>query len=315
MANYELVILDVMLPEQNGFGILRALRRHSPVPVILLTARGDDVDRIVGLEIGADDYLPKPFNSRELTARIHAVLCRIQPREQSALPRVAVGDVTLDPATRTVTRNDAAIDLTTVEFDLLHMLLAAAGRVVTRDDISERVLGRAFDPFDRSIDVHIGKVRRKLGDRRTAMAASRRCAESGTSMRSLAIKIFLSFWIAQVVILVGLEIFRPRPSIAAPPLRLPGSSPFFIPTPVLVAAIVVSAIVCFLLARNLAAPLRRVREASERLASGDLLARAGSMVRPRHDENRRSRAGLRRNGRAAESARLVTEAASVRHLA
>jgi two-component system sensor histidine kinase CpxA len=103
-------------------------------------------------------------------------------------------------------------------------------------------------------------------------------------MRSLAIKIFLSFWIAQVVILVGLEIFRPRPSIAAPPLRPPGSSPFFIPTPVLVAAIVVSAIVCFLLARNLAAPLRRVREASDRLASGDLLARAGSMVRPRRDE-------------------------------
>ncbi len=163
-GDYELVILDVMLPEQNGFEILRALRRHSPVPVILLTARGDDVDRIVGLEIGADDYLPKPFNSRELTARIHAVLRRIQPREQSALPRVAVGDVTLDPATRTVTRNDATVDLTTVEFDLLHMLLAAAGRVVTRDDISERVLGRAFDPFDRSIDVHIGKVRRKLGD-------------------------------------------------------------------------------------------------------------------------------------------------------
>ncbi len=103
-------------------------------------------------------------------------------------------------------------------------------------------------------------------------------------MRSLAIKIFLSFWIAQVVILVGLEIFRPRPSIGAPPLRPPGSSPFFIPTPVLVAAIVVSAIVCFLLARNLAAPLRRVREASERLASGDLLARAGSVVRPRRDE-------------------------------
>ena len=103
-------------------------------------------------------------------------------------------------------------------------------------------------------------------------------------MRSLAIKISLTFWIAQVVILVGLEIFRPRPSIAAPPLRPPGSSPFVIPTPVLVAAIVVSAIVCFLLARNLAAPLRRVREASERLASGDLLARAGSMVRPRRDE-------------------------------
>ena len=163
-GRYELVILDVMLPEQNGFEILRALRRRSAVPVILLTARGEDVDRIIGLEIGADDYLPKPFNSRELTARIHAVLRRMQPRDEDKMPRVVVGDVTLDPATRTVLKNNAAIDLTTVEFDLLHMLLSTAGRVVTREDISQRVLGRAFDPFDRSIDVHIGKVRRKLGD-------------------------------------------------------------------------------------------------------------------------------------------------------
>ena len=163
-GRYELIILDVMLPEQNGFEILRSLRQRSAVPVILLTARGEDVDRIVGLEIGADDYLPKPFNSRELTARIRAVLRRTQPREQDALPRVTVGDVTLDPATRTVVRNNAVVELTTVEFDLLHMLLTSAGRVVTREDISQRVLGRAFDPFDRSIDVHIGKVRRKLAD-------------------------------------------------------------------------------------------------------------------------------------------------------
>jgi two-component system, OmpR family, response regulator CpxR len=161
---YELVILDVMLPEQNGFEILRGLRRRSAVPVILLTARGEDVDRIVGLEIGADDYLPKPFNSRELTARIRAVLRRMQPREQDTLPSVTVGDITIDPATRTVLRNNTLVDLTTVEFDLLHTLLSAAGRVVTREDISQRVLGRAFDPFDRSIDVHIGKVRRKLAD-------------------------------------------------------------------------------------------------------------------------------------------------------
>ena len=161
-GRYELVILDVMLPGQNGFEILRGLRRQSAVPVILLTARGEDVDRIVGLEIGADDYLPKPFNSRELTARIRAVLRRGQPRDQDRSPAVTVGDITLDPATRTVMKHDAAIELTTVEFDLLHMLLATAGRVVTREDISQRVLGRAFDPFDRSIDVHIGKVRRKL---------------------------------------------------------------------------------------------------------------------------------------------------------
>jgi two-component system response regulator CpxR len=161
---YELVILDLMLPEQNGFEILRALRRRSAVPVILLTARGEDVDRIVGLEIGADDYLPKPFNSRELTARIRAVLRRMQPREQDTMPSVTVGDITIDPATRTVLRNNTLVDLTTVEFDLLHTLLSAAGRVVTREDISQRVLGRTFDPFDRSIDVHIGKVRRKLAD-------------------------------------------------------------------------------------------------------------------------------------------------------
>lgn len=163
-GRFEMVILDVMLPEQNGFEILRALRRRSAVPVILLTARGEDVDRIIGLEIGADDYLPKPFNSRELTARIHAVLRRAQPRDDGAMPSVTVGDVTLDPATRTVLRSNRAIELTTVEFDLLHMLLATAGRVVTREDISQQVLGRPFDPFDRSIDVHIGKVRRKLGE-------------------------------------------------------------------------------------------------------------------------------------------------------
>jgi len=163
-GRYALVILDVMLPEQNGFEILRTLRQRSTVPVILLTARGEDVDRIIGLEIGADDYLPKPFNSRELTARIHAVLRRAQPRDQDTLPSVTVGDVTLDPATRTVTKDDLAVDLTAVEFDLLHMLLDTAGRVVTREDISQRVLGRGFDPFDRSIDVHVGKVRRKLGD-------------------------------------------------------------------------------------------------------------------------------------------------------
>jgi two-component system response regulator CpxR len=163
-GRHALVILDVMLPEQSGFEILRALRKRSSIPVILLTARGEDVDRIVGLEIGADDYLPKPFNSRELTARINAVLRRMHPRHEDTLPRLAVGDVTLDPATRTVLKDGSAVDFTTVEFDLLHLLLSTAGTVVSREQISQRVLGRAFDPFDRSIDVHIGKVRRKLGD-------------------------------------------------------------------------------------------------------------------------------------------------------
>ena len=283
-GRYALVILDVMLPEQNGFEILRPCDSARPVPVILLTARGEDVDRIVGLEIGADDYLPKPFNSRELTARIHAVLRRIQPREQDALPASTVGDVTLDPATRTVTKDDLAIDLTTVEFDLLHMLLDTAGRVVTREDISQRVLGRgvrSVRPEHRCPHREgAPEARRPAERRRTHQDAF---AEWDTSMRSLAIKIFLSFWMAQVVILVGLEIFRPRT-----PRRLPRDRRA-------VAHVHSNAgarrrrsssrlAVCFLLARHLASPLKRVRDASERLASGDLEARAGALVQRRRDE-------------------------------
>jgi len=180
-GRHALVVLDVMLPEQNGFEILRALRTRSTVPVILLTARGEDVDRIIGLEIGADDYLPKPFNSRELTARIHAVLRRTQLRDADTLPRLVVGDIVLDPATRSVEKNGTPIELTTVEFDLLHQLLATTGRVVTRDELSQRVLGRPFDPFDRSIDVHIGKVRRKL-PATSPHARARRCPHGMTRL-------------------------------------------------------------------------------------------------------------------------------------
>jgi len=165
-GGYAMVILDVMLPEQNGFEILKAIRHASSLPVILLTARGDDVDRIVGLEIGADDYLPKPFNPRELLARMRAVLRRSHDHAASHAPTtLAVDDVTLDSGARGVWRDGAPIDLTSVEFELLRELLAAAGQVVTREDLSERVLGRSFDPLDRSIDMHVSKVRRKLGER------------------------------------------------------------------------------------------------------------------------------------------------------
>jgi two-component system response regulator CpxR len=161
-----LVILDVMLPEVNGFEILRQIRRTSQIPVILLTARGDDVDRIVGLEIGADDYLPKPFNPRELAARIQSVLRRAEPRTVNPDSRaITVDDVVLDPRARTVVRGRDSIDLTTVEFDLLQALLGAAGDVVGRDELTQTVLGRSLSPFDRSIDMHVSKVRRKLGDR------------------------------------------------------------------------------------------------------------------------------------------------------
>jgi len=164
-GGFALVVLDVMLPEVNGFDILREIRRTSDIPVILLTARGDDVDRIVGLEIGADDYVPKPFNPRELLARIHAVLRRLQRRQGEADSRVLqVGDVALDPGARTVVRGGRPVSLTTVEFDVLRALLASAGQVVSREELSEKVLERKFDPFDRSIDMHISKLRRKLDD-------------------------------------------------------------------------------------------------------------------------------------------------------
>src|ERR1700677_88636 len=161
-----LVVLDVMLPRMNGFDVLRRIRATSRIPVLLLTARGEDVDRIVGLEIGADDYLPKPFNPRELVARIRAILRRTKPvRAADVVPEVlTVGDVELDPATRNVLRAGHPVELTSVEFNLLEVLLREAGRVVTRERLVNAVLSRKFMPFDRSIDMHVSKVRRKLGD-------------------------------------------------------------------------------------------------------------------------------------------------------
>ena len=162
---FALVVLDVMLPGINGFEVLRRIRSVSKTPVLLLTARGEDVDRIVGLEIGADDYLPKPFNPRELVARIRAILRRTKPAKADAVPEVlTVGDVELDPATRTVLRAGQPVDLTSVEFNLLEVLLREAGRVVTRERLVNAVLSRKFMPFDRSIDMHVSKVRKKLGD-------------------------------------------------------------------------------------------------------------------------------------------------------
>src|SRR6267378_2203459 len=165
-GNYLLAVLDVMLPGINGFEVLRRVRAISRLPVLLLTARGEEVDRIVGLEIGADDYLPKPFNPRELVARIRAVLRRTKPAGPAdAAPEIlSVGDVELDPATRNVYLSGAPVDLTSVEFNLLEVLLREAGRVVTRERLVNAVLSRKFMPFDRSIDMHVSKVRRKLGD-------------------------------------------------------------------------------------------------------------------------------------------------------
>ena len=164
-GDHLMIVLDVMLPGMNGFDVLRKIRDTSRIPVVLLTARGEDVDRIVGLEIGADDYLPKPFNPRELVARIRAVLRRSRGQGDTAVPDVLrVGDVELDPATRTVLHHGKPVDLTSVEFGLLQVLLREAGRVVTREALVDEVLGRRFSPFDRSIDMHVSKIRRKLGD-------------------------------------------------------------------------------------------------------------------------------------------------------
>jgi len=166
-GDHLLVILDVMLPGMNGLEVLRRLRNSSRMPVLLLTARGEDVDRIVGLEIGADDYLPKPFNPRELVARIRAILRRTQEEktdERRVPEMIRVGDVELDPATRTVRQKGKPVELTSVEFNLLQVLLREAGRVVTREFLVDAVLSRKFSPFDRSIDMHVSKIRKKLGD-------------------------------------------------------------------------------------------------------------------------------------------------------
>ncbi len=166
-GEHALVVLDVMLPGISGFEALRRIRTRSRIPVIMLTARGDDVDRIVGLEMGADDYLPKPFNPRELVARIRAIQRRAEPAmagHAAASPApLVVGDVELDTMARTVKRSGTSIELTAIEFGLLEELLRAAGQVVTRRDLSNKVLGRSLSPYDRSIDVHVSSLRKKLG--------------------------------------------------------------------------------------------------------------------------------------------------------
>ncbi len=159
-----LVVLDVMLPKMNGFDVLRRMRTTSRIPVLLLTARGEDVDRIVGLEIGADDYLPKPFNPRELVARIRAILRRTRTTDGSPGDILRVGNIELNPATRDVFQDGNNVELTSVEFNLLQVLLQEAGQVVSRERLVDSVLGRKFSPFDRSIDMHVSKVRKKLGD-------------------------------------------------------------------------------------------------------------------------------------------------------
>jgi len=154
-----------MLPGLGGIEVLKAVRRQSSVPVLMLTARGDDVDRIVGLELGADDYLPKPFNPRELIARIRAVLRRgrMETGEDGQGNVHRIGDLAIDLAARHVSVAGKRIDLTTVEFDLLETLAQAAGTAFSRENLVRQVLKRPFSPFDRSLDVHVSNLRRKIG--------------------------------------------------------------------------------------------------------------------------------------------------------
>lgn len=158
----DLVVLDLMMPGRDGLSVLRDLRARSAVPVIVLTARGDDADRIVGLELGADDYLAKPFNPRELLARIDAVLRRSAPAPVGA-PLVA-GPLRVDPDRRSVHVGETRVELTTTEFEILRALVANAGRVIPRERLMELARGEDFASFDRSVDVHVSHLRRKLGD-------------------------------------------------------------------------------------------------------------------------------------------------------
>lgn len=167
-GDYRAIILDVMLPGMDGFEVLKQLRRSSEVPVLMLTARGEESDRIVGLEIGADDYLPKTFSTRELLARLRAVTRRTSRATTAAgleaEPEIAVGPLRVNPAARVALLNDQPLSLTPVEFDLLAALARARGRVKTREQLLDEIRDRNFDVFDRSIDVHISTLRRKLGD-------------------------------------------------------------------------------------------------------------------------------------------------------
>lgn len=161
-GKYDGLVLDVMMPGRNGFDVLRELRAHSTLPVLMLTARGEDIDRIIGLEMGADDYLPKPFNPRELVARLRAILRR--GAGSGLAPEVIrVGDLELRSAERSVCCAGQAVELTGAEFNILDVLLRSAGRVVTKETLSEQALGRALSRFDRSVDTHVSNLRKKLG--------------------------------------------------------------------------------------------------------------------------------------------------------
>jgi len=164
-GDYDLILLDVMMPKLNGIDVLRRLRIHSNVPVLMLTAKGDDIDRIIGLELGADDYVSKPCTPRELVARVRAILRRADPDKQDSgqLQPLKVGSLTISAASRSATWHDNLLDLTSTEFNLLELLCRRAGRTISKEDLSMHTLGRPLARYDRSIDVHVSNLRQKLG--------------------------------------------------------------------------------------------------------------------------------------------------------
>jgi len=161
-GGYQIVVLDVMMPKLDGIEALRQIRQTSRVPVVMLTARGDDIDRIVGLELGADDYVPKPCTPRELVARLRAILRRAQPGANGG--PLEIGALSLWPEKRRAQWRGRELALTSIEFNVLEVLMRNAGRVVSKHEISEQALGRPLVRFDRSIDVHLSAIRQKLGD-------------------------------------------------------------------------------------------------------------------------------------------------------
>ena len=159
----DLMVLDIMMPKMNGMDVLKELRRDSRLPVIMLTARGDDMDRIIGLELGADDYVPKPCNPRELLARIRAVMRRAPTAAESDHNLIVQDDLELNQGKRTLTRSGETVELTSTEFSILLELLLHRGEVVSKRDLYVSALGREPVPHDRSVDMHVSNLRRKLG--------------------------------------------------------------------------------------------------------------------------------------------------------
>lgn len=175
-GNYDLAVLDVMMPSLSGVEALRSIRAQSQLPVLMLTAKGDDMDRILGLELGADDYVPKPCMPRELAARLRAILRRTQNAggEQVVPTAIVVGRLSIFPGKRRAEWDGRPVDLTSTEYNLLEVLAQHAGRPVSKKDLSEQGLGRPFTRFDRSIDVHLSSIRHKLG----TLADGRSCIQT-----------------------------------------------------------------------------------------------------------------------------------------